>query len=71
MKQFSPAPFAAIPYSGNLPNATRYAAYYQKFKSLVDNITITKGKICLIDVHNAEEGISKELAEFTTCVSSI
>jgi endoglucanase len=49
-----PEAFAAIPYKGKLPNASRYAAYHAKFKALVDYITITKGKICLIDVHNAE-----------------
>ena len=49
-----PEAFAAIPYAGALPNASRYSAYYATFKALVDYITITKGKTCLIDVHNAE-----------------
>jgi endoglucanase len=49
-----PEAFAAIPYAGKLPNASRYSEYYEKFKDLVDYITITKGKTCLIDVHNAE-----------------
>ena len=49
-----PEAFAAIPYAGALPNASRYSAYYATFKRLVDYITITKGKTCLIDVHNAE-----------------
>ena len=49
-----PEAFAAIPYAGALPNASRYSTYYATFKALVDYITITKGKTCLIDVHNAE-----------------
>ena len=49
-----PEAFAAIPYAGDLPNASRYSTYYATFKALVDYITITKGKTCLIDVHNAE-----------------
>ena len=49
-----PQAFAAIPYAGALTNASRYSAYYTTFKALADYITITKGKTCLIDVHNAE-----------------
>lgn len=45
---------ATIPYAGGLPNPTRYSAYYTTFKALIDYITITKGKVAIIDIHNAE-----------------
>jgi endoglucanase len=49
-----PEAFADIPYNGDLPNPARYRTYYSTFKALVDYITITKGKTCLIDIYNAE-----------------